>query len=134
MIHLRYLNAILSCLVSVVLVVAKVEVVVLEVTDADKEDNQVNDRLASGVLAEVLGLVSAEETLSLDLGGGTSGELLVEADDTLHADSIRSSANGLRRSDLGGDERRERSAGDEAHDVGISGGFESRELVRRGSA
>jgi hypothetical protein len=43
----------------------------------------------------VLGLVSAEETLSLDLGGGTSGKLLVEADDTLHADSIRSGANGL---------------------------------------
>lgn len=97
-------------------ILTKVEVVVLDVTDADKEDNQVNDSyntitvriqhlnpilrecvrtLASGVLAEVLGLVSAEETLSLDLGGGTSGELLVEADDTLHADSIRSSANGL---------------------------------------
>lgn len=101
---------------AVIGILTKVEVVVLDVTDADKEDNQVNDSyntitvriqhlnpilrecvrtLASGVLAEVLGLVSAEETLSLDLGGGTSGELLVEADDTLHADSIRSSANGL---------------------------------------
>lgn len=51
--------------------------------------------LATGVLAKVLGLVSAEETLGLDLGSGTSGKLLVEADDTLHADSIRSGANGL---------------------------------------
>jgi hypothetical protein len=84
-----------TCLVSVVLVVAEMEVVVLGVTNTDEEDNQVNDGLASRVLAEVLGLVSAEETLSLDLGGGTSGELLVEADDTLHADSIRSGANGL---------------------------------------
>jgi hypothetical protein len=94
----------------------KVEVVVLDVTDADKEDDQVNDgyskttvrirfsypvlregvrTLASGVLAEVLGLVSTEKALSLDLGGGTSGELLVEADNALHADSIRSGANGL---------------------------------------
>jgi hypothetical protein len=40
---------------------------------------------------------------------------------------------------LGGDERRERSAGDEAHDVCLSGGCETRgivqfaALVRRGS-
>ena len=47
------------------------------------------------VLAEVLGLVAAEEALGLDLGGGTSGELLVKADDTLHAQGIRSGANRL---------------------------------------
>lgn len=47
------------------------------------------------VLAEVLGLVTAEETLSLDLGGGTTGKLLVEADDTLHAQSVGSSTNSL---------------------------------------
>jgi hypothetical protein len=81
--------------VSVVLVVTEMEVVVLGVTNTDKEDNQVNDGLGSRVLAEVLGLVSAEETLSLDLGGGTSRKLLVETDDTLHADGIRSGANGL---------------------------------------
>lgn len=47
------------------------------------------------ILAEVPGLVAAEETLGLDLGGGTSGEFLVEADDTLHANGIGSRANGL---------------------------------------
>ena len=47
------------------------------------------------VLAKVLGLVSAEETLGLDLGGSTSGELLVEGNDALHANSIRSGANRL---------------------------------------
>lgn len=135
-IHLRYQKV--TRLVSVVLVVTEMEIVVLGVTNTDEEDNQVNDGLGSRVLAEVLGLVSAEETLSLDLGGGTSGKLLVEADDTLHADSIRSGANGLGRSDLGRNERRERSAGDEAHDVGISkgsrlGNWSIAALVRRGS-
>lgn len=48
-----------------------------------------------GILAEVTGLVATEETLGLDFGGGTTGELLVEADDSLHAQSVRSSANGL---------------------------------------
>lgn len=89
------------------------EVVVLGVADADKENDQVNDgcarpsvkatmgprggvcTLRRGVLAKVLLLVLAEDALGLDLGGGTSGEFLVEADDTLHADSIRGGANGL---------------------------------------
>lgn len=92
------------------------EVVVLGIANGNEEDNGVDDgcksivsinsvlaelsrgnvrTLATGVLAKVLGLVSAEETLGLDLGSGTSGKLLVEADDTLHADSIRSGANGL---------------------------------------
>ena len=91
------------------------EVVVLGVADADEENDEVNDgcvrpsvnqmmgaelkggfrTLDRGVLAKVLLLVLAEDAGGLDLGGGTSGELLVEADDTLHADSIRSSANGL---------------------------------------
>lgn len=48
-----------------------------------------------GVLAEVTGLVAAEKTLGLDLGSGTTGELLVEADDTLHTQGVGSSANGL---------------------------------------
>lgn len=51
--------------------------------------------LGSRVLAKVLGLVSSEKTGGLDLGGGSSGEFLVEADDTLHAKSIRSSTDGL---------------------------------------
>lgn len=52
--------------------------------------------LCARVLAEVLRLVLAPETLGLHVGGGTTGELLVEADDTLHADSIGSSADGLK--------------------------------------
>lgn len=71
------------------------EVVVLGITNADEEDNSVNDGLGGGVFAKVLGLVSTEETLSLDLGGGTSGEFLVEADDALHADGIRSGTDCL---------------------------------------
>ena len=51
--------------------------------------------LSSRVLAEVLGLVSAEKTGGLDLRGGATGELLVEVDDTLHADSIGGGANRL---------------------------------------
>jgi hypothetical protein len=50
-----------------------------------------------GVLAHVLGLVASEETLGLDLGGGAAGELLVEAHDLLHADSIGRGADCLGR-------------------------------------
>ena len=51
--------------------------------------------LGGRVLAEVLGLVSTEKTRGLDLGSGTPGKLLVEADDTLHANGIGSSADSL---------------------------------------
>lgn len=51
--------------------------------------------LGAGVLAEVLGLVTAEDALSLDLGGRATGQFLVEVHNALHADSIGSSANGL---------------------------------------
>lgn len=40
------------------------------------------------VLAKVLGLVLAQDSSSLDLGGRASGQLLVEGDDTLHGDAI----------------------------------------------
>ena len=43
----------------------------------------------------MLGLVPAEEAGRLDFGGGASRELLVETDDTLHADGIGSGADGL---------------------------------------
>ena len=54
--------------------------------------------LAGRVLAEVLSLVATEEAAGLDLGGGASGELLVEADDALHAKGIGGGADGLRLS------------------------------------
>ena len=47
------------------------------------------------VLAEVTGLVSLEEALWLDVGGGATGKSLVEGDDLLHADGILCCANGL---------------------------------------
>lgn len=47
------------------------------------------------VLAKVLGLVSTEEAGGLDRGSGTTGELLVEVDDALHAEGVRGSTNGL---------------------------------------
>lgn len=47
------------------------------------------------VLAEVLGLVFAEEALCLHLWSGSTWELLVEAHNTLHADSILSSTEAL---------------------------------------
>ena len=47
------------------------------------------------VLAKVLSLVFAENAGGLDLGSRATGELLVEVDDTLHADSVRGSTNGL---------------------------------------
>lgn len=43
----------------------------------------------------MLGLVCAEETGRLDLGGRASGELLVEADDSLQPDGIGVHADGL---------------------------------------
>ena len=43
----------------------------------------------------MLGLVLAEEALCLDLRGRSSGKLLVEVDNTLHADGIGSSADSL---------------------------------------
>ena len=51
--------------------------------------------LAGRVLAEVLSLVATEEAAGLDLGGGASGELLVEADDALHAEGVGGGADGL---------------------------------------
>ena len=51
--------------------------------------------LSARVLAKVLGLVPAEETGSLHLGGGSSGELLVEVDNPLHAQSIGVGSNRL---------------------------------------
>lgn len=41
------------------------------------------------VLAEVLGLVTTEETSGLDLGGRSLGQLLVEVDHALHRDGVR---------------------------------------------
>lgn len=52
--------------------------------------------LGRRVLAKVLGLVSAEDAGGLDRGSGTTGELLVEVDDALHAKGVRGSTNGLR--------------------------------------
>lgn len=43
----------------------------------------------------MLGLVLGEEALGLDLRGRSTGKLLVEVDDTLHADSIGSRTDGL---------------------------------------
>lgn len=42
-----------------------------------------------GILAKVGLLVAAKETLSLGLGGSAARQLLVEAHDLLHADSVR---------------------------------------------
>jgi hypothetical protein len=102
-------------LVGIVLVVAEMEVVVLGVADDKQEHNGVNDRLRRRVLAKVLGLVLAENAGSLDSGSGAAGELLVEVDNALHADSVRGRTNGLRGSNLGRDERRKRPACDVAH-------------------
>lgn len=43
----------------------------------------------------MLGLVAAEKALGLDLGGGTTGKLLVETDDALHAQSVGSGSDRL---------------------------------------
>ena len=51
--------------------------------------------LAGRVLAEVLSLVASEETGRLDLRSWASGELLVEANNALHADGIRGRTDGL---------------------------------------
>lgn len=51
--------------------------------------------LDGGVLAKVLGLVPAERAASLNLRSGSTRELLVEADDTLHAQSVGGRANRL---------------------------------------
>ena len=96
------------------------EVVVLSVAESNKGANYVDERCVflsafdrarasaeglmpvlgsrthgRGVLAEVGLLVAAEETLGLGLGGSASRELLVEADDLLHADSVRGRPNSL---------------------------------------
>lgn len=47
------------------------------------------------VFAKVLGLVSTEKAGGLDCGSGTTGELLVEVDDALHAECVGGSTNGL---------------------------------------
>ena len=47
------------------------------------------------LLAKVLGLVTAQKTLCLDLWSSSTWELLVEAHNSLHADSILSSTEAL---------------------------------------
>jgi hypothetical protein len=49
------------------------------------------------ILSKVLRHVPAEEAGGLHLRGRTPGKFLVEADHTLHANSIRSCADGLKR-------------------------------------
>lgn len=88
------------------------EVVVLSVTDGNEEGNCVDkswplistiliqidtDAHTCGrsVLSEVLCLVSAHKSLWLDLGSRTTGKLLIEANYTLHADSIFGGAESL---------------------------------------
>ena len=51
---------------------------------------------AGSVLAHVLLLVATEKTLGLNLRSSTTGELLVEAHDLLHADGIGGGADSLR--------------------------------------
>ena len=51
--------------------------------------------LARRVLAKVLGLVAAQDTRGLDLGGRATRELLVEIDDALHLSGVRSARDGL---------------------------------------
>jgi len=105
----------LGQLVGIVLVVAQMEVVVLRITDGDKQDEGLNDGLRRRLRAKVLRLVSTQDALRLHFRSRTTGELLVEADDTLHADSVGRGANCLRRGDLGRDERRQRPPGCVAH-------------------
>lgn len=88
------------------------EVVVLSVTDGNEEGNGVDKSWPSisiiptkidtnahtcgrSVLSEVLCLVSAHESLWLDLGSRTTGKLLIEVDYTLHANSIFGGAESL---------------------------------------
>lgn len=90
------------------------EVVVLSVANSDEGANYVDERCilwsafrrtrtsaeismsilgvpthSRGILAKVGLLVAAKETLSLGLGGSAARQLLVEAHDLLHADSVR---------------------------------------------
>lgn len=48
-----------------------------------------------GVLAEVAGLVTADEASGLNLGGGTTGKTSVEVHHALHASGILSGTDGL---------------------------------------
>ena len=57
----------------------------------------ISHTLDGGVLAKVLGLVPAERAAGLDLRSGSTGKLLVEADNTLHAQSVGGRANCLFR-------------------------------------
>ena len=96
------------------------EVVVLSVANSDKGANYVDERCvfwsvlcrtrvsagvsisilgahthSRGILAKVGLLVAAEESLGLGLGGSAARQLLVEAHDLLHADSIGGGADSL---------------------------------------
>lgn len=71
------------------------EVVVLSITNTDQKDQGVNDRCGRRVLSEVLGLVSTQQTLGLNLWCWSAGKLLVEANYTLHTGSIFGSSESL---------------------------------------
>lgn len=73
----------------------KMEVVVLGVTDRENDGNGVRNWCAGRILAKVLGLISSEDALCLDLGSWASWKFLVEANNSLHANRILCSSNPL---------------------------------------
>lgn len=99
----------------VVLVVTKVEVICHRVANNQDKSYGVDDGFGSRVLPEMLGLVSGKETSGLDFGSRASREFFIEADNTLHADSIGCGADSTRRGNLGRDEGRETPTSDETH-------------------
>lgn len=73
----------------------QMEVVVLSITNTNQKDQGVNDRCGRRVLSEVLGLVSAQQSLGLDLWCWSTGKFLVEANYTLHTGGIFRSTESL---------------------------------------
>lgn len=94
---------------------AKMEVVLHAVADEKDTTNGVGKRSSRRVLAEVTSLVASNEASGLNLRSGTTRESGVEVHNALHASGILSGTDGIRRSDLGGNQGRETSAGDVAH-------------------
>lgn len=90
----HYLN---SRLVGIVLVMSKMEVVLLSITNDQENNHGMSNWSCGGILAKVLRLVLAPKSLGLNLRSRASGKLFVEIYYALHLGSIRRRPDGLNK-------------------------------------
>jgi len=100
---------------SIVLVVAEMEVVCLAISYRNEKPDDMNNRHAAWVLPKIPGLVSLEWARGLHLRRRTSWELAVEIYNTGHSGGILRSSDTRWRGNLRRDESRDSTAESKRH-------------------